>query len=268
MDVSVEDDQVRIGFVILSLNSFFASQPLRDAQNVATSVAPSDALNAVESHAPGEDDRGRTEQRAPVPEDPFWGPYPAMPAGQRMNEFCMGQHRVTKDAIQQNTAIRDYIVWELQEATFRFQLRDLDVRILKSSHGWSEDVAAARKEIWSQCWGAESFVPTGEEPPPLTDTDFARRGQALLHLYKLVRAWPRANEIFDVSTIARSRAGLTEHNSQGFEQSVWKFYTQSFFDYFGIMPCLPTIMPPNPFAPPVVTPPAPAPAPSSSMSVT
>lgn len=186
----------------------------------------------------------------PKRRDAVFGEHDPLPMGKAMQEFHLGSQRVTAEELKK-PEIRKFLLWKVQEATFRLQLRNLDVHILKSMGLWNEQVAAEREKLWPMCWGrgTESFVPHGDVEPLLTRKAAMERFLALHALSRVVHTWPRAEGYKSIQFYTRGRGqSLDEDTLVQVELELWSLYVQTHYDYFGLLPTLPTLMPPNPFA--------------------
>ncbi|KZV91245.1 hypothetical protein EXIGLDRAFT_770039 [Exidia glandulosa HHB12029] len=201
--------------------------------------------------------QAQTQAPAPVLElepDPIFGTHAPVPSGRGLSEFRFGSHVVTAEDLKK-VEYRKFILWRIQEASFRFQLRTLDMYVLKSMGVWDDDVAAERARLWPQCWGrgSESFVPRGDVEPLLSrDSNPVDRFLGLIAFSRLVHSWPRAETYKSIQQYTRlGGEGLQEDQIPVVERSLWRLYAQTYYDYFGLMPTLPAKMPPNPFPSPV-----------------
>lgn len=182
--------------------------------------------------------------------DPVYGCEPELPNGQAAKTFVVRQQRLSAEDLTR-PAVRAFLIWELQETMFRFQLRDLDTYILTTLGLWSPSLQQERETLWLNCWGAQDgFIPTGKKCPLLTHPSVEERKWGVYNFWKLIRAWPRCREVPNLRNYTATD-GLSLDALQSIEHEVWRFYSQSFLDYFGLLPTLPTIMPPNPFEPAV-----------------
>lgn len=160
-----------------------------------------------------------------------------------IEEFLVLGKRLTREDFARPD-MRAYLVWEVQEATFRFQIRQLDTHLLKTK---DERVTMERKELWKRIWGGQDgFVPSGNKSPSQTDPEPGKRLSSVYHFWTLVSTWPRYHEVPNLRT-RTMHEGLRLTDLAEIEEAVWKFYAQTFFDYFGILPTIPTCMPHNPF---------------------
>ncbi|EJD38649.1 hypothetical protein AURDEDRAFT_172276 [Auricularia subglabra TFB-10046 SS5] len=178
--------------------------------------------------------------------NPVYGCAPELPNGQAAKTFLVRQQRLSAEDLIR-PAVRAFLIWELQETMFRFQLRDLDTYILTSLGLWTPEVQQERETLWLNCWGAQDgFIPSGKMCPLLTNAHLDERKWGIYNLWKIVRAWPWCREVSNLRAHTATE-GLSLETLRLIEKEVWSFYAQSFLDYFGILPTLPTVMPPNPF---------------------
>ncbi|KZV98183.1 hypothetical protein EXIGLDRAFT_763677 [Exidia glandulosa HHB12029] len=184
-------------------------------------------------------------QREP---DPIYGTHAPLPYGRAVSEFRFGTHVVTAEDLKK-VEYRKFILWRIQEATFRFQLRRLDMYVLKAMGVW-DDVAGDRATLWLKCWGrgSESFVPGGDVEPLLSRENPMDRFLGLTALSKIVHSWPRSESFRSMHEYLHRPLGLYEAQVPIVERDLWRLYAQTHFDYFGLMPTLPAKMPPNPFS--------------------
>lgn len=195
-------------------------------------------------------------------EDELFGHHPALPNGfvpqGVIRYFDVGTHSISSNNFDLGN-FRAYLVWEVQEATFRFQLRALDVRVLKSMLKWTDEMKTARESLWPKCWGGlESFVPGGVVVPVQTHELITMRLSTVYSMLQLVREWPRTSQLPQLQDFTSRPEGLTLGNLLEVEAIVWKFYAQTYFDYFALVPQIPATMPSNPLLlPPEPTMPVP-----------
>ncbi|EJD54867.1 hypothetical protein AURDEDRAFT_179912 [Auricularia subglabra TFB-10046 SS5] len=183
------------------------------------------------------------------PADPVYGYHPELPNGHRTTRFVVRNQVLTPDDLDR-PEVRAFLIWELEEAGFRFELRRTDTWVLRSMGLWSREVQTQREALIQRCWGGnDGFVPSGMGVPALTDTDPRKRVAATRNFWELVRAWPRAREVAQLRAFTGYEDLSHDHFLQ-LEREIWKFYAQTFYDYFGILPTLPKLMPPNPFIDP------------------
>ncbi|EJD46637.1 hypothetical protein AURDEDRAFT_164459 [Auricularia subglabra TFB-10046 SS5] len=187
----------------------------------------------------------KSQDSAPPP-DPVYGYHAQLPNGQKSTHFVIRQQRLTKDDLVR-TDIRAFLIWEIAETEFRFQLRRTDTHVLKSLGLWSPDVEKQRNGLLMKVWGGEDgFVPSGMSAPAHTDAEPRRRLASIYNFWNLIRAWPRCSEVPNLAHYM-ARKGVSQEKLLRIESDVWKFYAQTYFDYFGVLPSLPRCMPENPF---------------------
>ncbi|EJD34324.1 hypothetical protein AURDEDRAFT_117655 [Auricularia subglabra TFB-10046 SS5] len=178
--------------------------------------------------------------------DPVFGFHEPPPTGYDLKDFVVHRKRLHRDDLTKDD-VRSFLIWEIQEATFRFQVRQLDKHVLKSSRQWSAGVEKERRALWPKIWGGlDGFVPSGIKTPAQTDPGRRVRLAAVYHLWKMVSKWPRCSEVPNLRNRSVDK-GLSLEELGEIEQAVWKFYAQTFLDYFGFLPTIPTCMPRNPF---------------------
>ncbi|EJD37387.1 hypothetical protein AURDEDRAFT_173566 [Auricularia subglabra TFB-10046 SS5] len=184
--------------------------------------------------------------RAAPPPDPVYGYARKPPNGFEISQFVIRHHVLAPSDLARGE-VRAFLIWELEEAGFRFQLRRTDSHVLKSMGIWTEEIQVERDAIIQQCWGgSDGFVPSGMGIPAQTDPDPRKRVASIYNFWKLVRAWPRVRDVSNLRQYTQYE-GLSMEQLVDIEHEVWKFYAQTFYDYFGILPTLPKLMPRNPF---------------------
>ncbi|EJD44229.1 hypothetical protein AURDEDRAFT_166620 [Auricularia subglabra TFB-10046 SS5] len=214
----------------------------------APQAMPSRAQSGTTSCSEG-DPRGtpsmRSQCSAPPP-DPVYGYHAQLPNGQHNTHFFIRQQIISKEDLIRPD-IRSFLIWEIAETEFRFQLRRTDTHVLKSLGLWSADVEKERNILLMKVWGGEDgFVPSGMSAPAHTDAEPRRRLASIYNFWNLIRAWPRCREVPNLAHYM-AREGLCEEQLLRIEHDVWKFYAQTYLDYFGVLPSLPRCMPENPF---------------------
>lgn len=178
--------------------------------------------------------------------DPVYGFYEPPKSGYDLEDFVVHRKRVDRSALAKED-VRAFLIWEIQEASFRFQVRQLDRHVLKSIKQWNSAVEKERWALWPKIWGGiDGFVPSSVKTPGQTHPDARVRLSCVYHLWKMVSIWPRCSEVPNLRNRTVNK-GLNLAELVDMEQAVWKFYAQTFYDYFGYLPTIPTCMPPNPF---------------------
>lgn len=131
-----------------------------------------------------------------------------------------------------------FVLWELAELDFRSELLGLDVLIhechpeLRANSRYSR---ANRYHMVTQCWGGGGICPGSQSN--LLCASGATRLDGLVAFAELMRAWPRtAQYLTPWEAYATSSAweNPPEFGSVAFrvlEESVWRCYTQTYFDY-------------------------------------
>ncbi|EJD41649.1 hypothetical protein AURDEDRAFT_169307 [Auricularia subglabra TFB-10046 SS5] len=173
----------------------------------------------------------KSQHSAPPP-DPVYGYHAQIPNGQHSTHFVIRQQRLSKEDLIR-IDIRAFLIWEIAETEFRFQLRRIDTYVLKSLGVWGSDVEMQRNVLLMKVWGAEDgFVPSGVSVPTHTDAEPHRRLASIYNFWNLIRAWPRCREVPNLAH-HMAREGVSQEQLLRIEQDVWKFFAQTYLDYFG-----------------------------------
>ncbi|EJD39354.1 hypothetical protein AURDEDRAFT_171547 [Auricularia subglabra TFB-10046 SS5] len=238
----VTDDNGKLVKFAGSTPTYMSGQILVHTRDCSRDISDMGTVGATASQ--GEPSL-RSHRTAPPP-DPVYGYAPKLPNGHEISEFVI-RHHVLPLSDLARAEVRAFLIWELEEAGFRFQLRRLDTHILKSMKIWTEEIQTQRDAIIQQCWGgSDGFVPSGMAIPVHTNPDQRERVASIYNFWKVVRAWPRVRDVPNLRRYTQHK-GLSMEQLLEVENEVWKFYAQTFYDYFGILPTLPKLMPPNPF---------------------
>ncbi|EJD46870.1 hypothetical protein AURDEDRAFT_163932 [Auricularia subglabra TFB-10046 SS5] len=163
-----------------------------------------------------------------------------------------------EDTIWPSLPWRRYILWELGELEFRYELFSLDLAIRQSHPEYTPllDSAGDRYRQCKACWGGSDFVP-GVDPKSnnkLCDPDPRERLVALRQFYAFMQPWPRAAEFLEPWESLVSAGGDIESvncETQAFydlESSIWHCYGQTYFDYRHHLPLIPHNRPDIPVA--------------------
>lgn len=133
------------------------------------------------------------------------------------------------------------ILWELSELNFRFELMALD----KRASGTTSTVdAQSRQDIISRCFpGDVLIVELPQATKGLASLDWLERLPILLILRTLMRDW-RGQKPTSLLLPDKSSLDLyTEYDVHLLEDAVARFYTQTFFNFFGRAAVIPTRLP-------------------------
>ncbi|EJD46877.1 hypothetical protein AURDEDRAFT_163939 [Auricularia subglabra TFB-10046 SS5] len=154
-----------------------------------------------------------------------------------------------EDTIWPSLPWRRYILWELGELEFRYELFSLDLAIRQSHPEYTTllNTAGDRYRQCKACWGGSDFVP-GADPRAnnqLTDPDPRERLVALRQFYEFMRPWPRTDELLKPwELIVAGGDDLQSINCESnafydLESSIWHCYGQTYFDYRHRLPIIP-----------------------------
>ncbi|KZV89488.1 hypothetical protein EXIGLDRAFT_695577 [Exidia glandulosa HHB12029] len=213
------------------------ADPVRDLAQ----PRPPSPMQVDDAPAVGQDAPSTAEDSVPPTDLPLYDP-PLPPRNQ--NEFKVGQHVVTRQQLETDTRYAAWFIWEIQEATFRSQMRDLDRHVLQAMDAWNDETAAERETIWQDCWGGKwegaSLVPSYDMAPPLLDSkNFLRRAGALVRFHRLVSAWPRSQEVKSTKGMLMTEDGFRSDRGQEIESSTQLLHCGG----FGRRPITPSRLP-------------------------
>ncbi|EJD48426.1 hypothetical protein AURDEDRAFT_162388 [Auricularia subglabra TFB-10046 SS5] len=162
----------------------------------------------------------------------------------------------TEDAIWPSVSWRQYILWELGELEFRYELFFVDL-VIRQSHPDSPALIATADDRYAQCkacWGGSDFIP-GVDPKSnnkLCDNDARERLRALYAFFKFMRPWPRTAQLLQTWETFLSNGGDLDGVGAGselfhkLEASIWHCYAQIYFDYRHRLPVVPHVRPEMP----------------------
>lgn len=130
------------------------------------------------------------------------------------------------------------VLWELSELNFRFELLALDKR---ASRVTDDNEAQDRQDMIRKCFPTSSLFPElPDATKGLASVTWKDRLPTLLRLRALMRDWngtkPTAILLGDLESLDLYH----EDDVQVLENAVARFYTQTFFNYFGRAAVIPT----------------------------
>ncbi|KZV79082.1 hypothetical protein EXIGLDRAFT_782832 [Exidia glandulosa HHB12029] len=176
---------------------------------------------------------------------PLYGWHDPVPNGFSLESFWIGPRRMAAAELER-AEVREFLLWELEEAAFRFELRALDMRILEAEGLW-DDLGPGREQLWFKCWGGkEGFIPGGVVKPYQTHELLPMRLGSIHAMLKMMLPWPRYNDRKTLEMYTRKKDGMNLEELAAVEVEMWQFYAQSYYDYFAVTPVLPKSMPENP----------------------
>ena len=144
----------------------------------------------------------------------------------------------TKPSLSDSEAQK--ILWKLTELNFRFELLGLDKRANPSNR--DED---ARQDLIRECFGTTSLLVTDHWSANmgLGSGDWCKRLPFLLMLRRLMRDWDGMKPTPLLLPDFCSIADYVEADALQLEEAVARFYTDSFFRFFGRAPVIPACLP-------------------------
>lgn len=133
------------------------------------------------------------------------------------------------------------VLWELSELNFRFELSSLDRRASKITN---ETAVLDRQDMICRCFpGNTLIVERSHATRGLASLDWRERLPILLRLRALMQDWcgnkPTPLLLQDRETLEL----YSEHDVLALEDGIARFYTQSFFNFFGRAAVIPTRLP-------------------------
>lgn len=133
------------------------------------------------------------------------------------------------------------VLWELSELNFRFELMSLDRRASKTT---GDEELLDRQDMISRCFPNNNFiVELPHATRGLASLDLKERLPVLLRLRALMRDWC-GNKPMQLLLEDREALDLySEYDILSLEDAVARFYTQSFFNFFGRAAVIPTRLP-------------------------
>lgn len=135
------------------------------------------------------------------------------------------------------------VVWELQEMTFRFELWELD-RVLRRLY---PEIAVRsdgdRLNDVLAVWGGDSLIPTSTTNPLLNPYDKVKHRAAYEAFRELIQPWPRLPAGLKAG---QSVEEMSKPRFDSFRLQMWRFYNQTYYDYFARYAPLPTEYPKHP----------------------
>jgi hypothetical protein len=131
------------------------------------------------------------------------------------------------------------VLWKLAELNFRFELLALDKRACQSNH---DDT---RQDLIQDCFGSRSLLVVDYEQANmgLGSVNWRERLPCLLALRKLMKDWDGMKA---TPLLLQDRTSLTDYSEVDvlqLEDAITRFYTDSFFRFFGRAPVIPTRLP-------------------------
>lgn len=135
------------------------------------------------------------------------------------------------------------VLWELSELNFRFELSFLDKR---ASGITSREKVLDRQDIIACCFPDSKFhVEQSHATRGLASLDWKERFPILLHLRRLMRDWAGNKPAVLLQPDRKDMDFYDENDVNILEDAVARFYTQSFFNFFGRAAIIPTRLPPT-----------------------
>jgi len=139
-----------------------------------------------------------------------------------------------------------YACWEVREARFRSGLLQLThyISVLQESpEDESVNRLALAAEIWAGDFEGNDVVPARAAQNPLVSNDGATRHAAILRFGRFMCAWPFYEEkllpLVKLAEQERLPLTLREQDEVSLETGTWRFYMQTYYDYFRHAPTLP-----------------------------
>lgn len=138
---------------------------------------------------------------------------------------------------------RRKILWHLSELNFRFEVLLLDNHLRKHHASvFEKHQSEPERDRQRRCvWGGEPYFPAWNTENALCSRDWKKRVKNVIAFHDLMLDWPRVPKELKVP-ISLQRFD-DEAAFKQFEECVWEFYCQTYFDYFVKYSCLPCIMP-------------------------
>jgi hypothetical protein len=204
--------------------------PLRRATRggCSTQTTPSPISNPLPQMAPD------TAPTPLYPKDPLYG-WEDVEEKDGVSVYWDGAE--LEEGCWDDGSLRRSVAAYLCEITHRVEIRELDCTIRQAQGtvmSWEDTLIRSRAIC--DCRGTdETFLPRVSAQIPANSPDWQIRKTATNAFATLMIAWPRIPD--NVAKFDVSKA--TEPTFLEWESVVWKFYSQSFFDYFGRYPCLP-----------------------------
>jgi hypothetical protein len=132
------------------------------------------------------------------------------------------------------------ILWKLTELNFRFELLALDRRAHPSNR--DED---ARQDLILECFGVSTLLVADVQQANsgLGSGDWRQRLPCLLILRRLMREWEGLKPTPLLLPDHTSFTSYLEADALQLEDAIAKFYTDSFFQFFGRAPVIPARLP-------------------------
>lgn len=170
------------------------------------------------------------------PKDPLYGWYPFPPESPL---YWNGKH--VDDSKFADSRFRQSVLAFLTEMTLRFDILELDCIISQSqSVVRSHSETMLRSSDICSCRGPdETLLPHPGAPIPANNPTWQARRAQTYAFASLMQIWPR----FPDRLLSFNKERHTEHEFRMFERRVWRFYAQTFFDYFRRYPTLPCLAP-------------------------
>ncbi|EJD33276.1 hypothetical protein AURDEDRAFT_117910 [Auricularia subglabra TFB-10046 SS5] len=124
-----------------------------------------------------------------------------------------------------NASWRTFIIWDISELLFRFELYGLDFFLRKQYPAALEltrESTLERQQLIFDIWKGRNFLPSG--PSPLTAEDWRVREPAVRAFGRIVKTWPR-------TALPEAPETFTPAGFTAYEKAVWLAYGQTYMDY-------------------------------------